>query len=76
MANQRLIEAYGMAQKAIVDIKTAIYTILEHAPEKGMKNVDIGKSLGIYMGHVGHEGHILFYRSWNAPEDASPHRRI
>ena len=48
---------YSLAQSAIADLKTAIYLILEDASE-GMTNVDIGKSLGIYQGHIRHEGHI------------------
>lgn len=26
--------------------------------EKGLTNAEIGRKLGIYMGHKGHEGHI------------------
>lgn len=48
---------YSIAQSAIADLKTAIYMILEKS-ESGMTNVDIGKSLGIYQGHIKHEGHI------------------
>ena len=40
--------AYQMAQKALVDIKTSIYKLLEAAPEPGLTNVEIGSSLGIY----------------------------
>ena len=51
-------EAYHLAQKAIADLKTAVYKVLEKAPKGGMSNAHIGRSLGIYAGHVGHEGHI------------------
>jgi len=51
-------EAYHLAQKAIADLKSAIYKILEKAPAAGMSNAEIGRTLGIYTGHVGHEGHI------------------
>jgi hypothetical protein len=48
---------YLVAQTAIANLKAAIYSLLSDAPD-GMTNVDIGKSLGIYRGHIGHEGHI------------------
>jgi len=51
-------EAYHLAQKAIADLKTAIHMLLADAPSGGMSNADIGRMLGIYMGHIGHEGHI------------------
>ena len=51
-------EAYFIAQKAIADLKAAIYLTLKNAPDDGMTNAQIGRSLGIYTGHVGHEGHI------------------
>ena len=54
----RNVYAYELAQKALVDLKTSIYKLLEAAPEQGLTNVEIGRSLGIYMGHEGHEGHI------------------
>ncbi|MDQ4121742.1 MAG: hypothetical protein M3209_09880 [Acidobacteriota bacterium] len=53
-----MIEAYHLAQKAIADLKFAVYATLSKAPEIGMTNAEIGRSLGIYMGHVRHEGHI------------------
>jgi hypothetical protein len=49
---------YQLAQKAIADLKAAIYETLAHAPETGLSNAAVGRSLGIYTGHVGHEGHI------------------
>jgi hypothetical protein len=51
-------EPYLLAQTAIAQLKGAIHCILAGAPEAGLKNVDIGRLLGIYMGHVEHEGHI------------------
>ena len=51
-------EAYGKTQKAIANLKSAIYTLLENDPENGLSNAEIGRTLGIYMGHAGHEGHI------------------
>ncbi len=51
-------DAYNKAQRAIADLKSAIYELLEGNSEKGITNAEIGRALGIYMGHVGHEGHI------------------
>ena len=50
--------AYAKAQTAIADLKAAIYCVLLEAVPRGLNNVDIGKALGIYKGHVGHDGHI------------------
>ncbi len=50
--------AYKLAQSAIADLKTAIYEVLKTAPEGGLTNAQLGRFLGIYSGHVGHEGHI------------------
>jgi hypothetical protein len=49
---------YHLAQRAIADLKAAVRQTLQDGPADGMANVDIGKSLGIYTGHEGHEGHI------------------
>jgi len=51
-------EPYQIAQKAIAELKTAVYSILKEAGSSGLKNVQVGKALGIYTGHVRHEGHI------------------
>ena len=58
MVNPREVGAYQLAQKALVDLKTSIYALLEAGPEEGLTNAQIGRRLGIYMGHVGHKGHI------------------
>jgi len=50
--------SYHLAQRAIADLKAAVRQILQNGPAEGMANVEIGKSLGIYTGHEGHEGHI------------------
>ena len=47
-----------MAQSAIADLKSAIYMSLEESGINGLSNAELGKSLGIYSGHIGHEGHI------------------
>ena len=31
---------------------------LEESGINGLSNAELGKSLGIYSGHIGHEGHI------------------
>jgi len=53
-----LSRSYLVAQRALADLKAAILQLLESAPETGLTNAEIGRSLGIYRGHVGHEGHI------------------
>ena len=53
-----LASPYLKAQTAIASLKAAVYETLAAAHNHGLRNVDIGKSLGIYMGHVDHEGHI------------------
>ena len=49
---------YHRAQSALTDLKAAIYDVLHAGPAQGMSNAQIGRMLGIYTGHVGHEGHI------------------
>lgn len=51
-------EPYRRAQRAIADLKSAVRKTIQNGPQEGMANVEIGKALGIYTGHVGHEGHI------------------
>jgi len=48
---------YQVAQTGMAQLKSAIYSLLQSNP-KGLKNVEIGKALGIYKGHVSHLGHI------------------
>ena len=50
-------EAYHLAQKAIADLKAAVFSILQNSPD-GIRNVELGRTLGIYAGHVRHQGHI------------------
>ena len=52
------MEAYLLAQRAIADLKAAVLSVIEQGPKEGLTNAEIGRSLGIYAGHVGHEGHI------------------
>ncbi|MFC3614286.1 hypothetical protein ACFORG_10985 [Lutimaribacter marinistellae] len=51
-------KAYSDAQAALAMLKASVRTILETGPSEGMRNVEIGKTLGIYGGHVEHVGHI------------------
>ncbi len=51
--------AYKMAQRGLADLKVAIHLILSEAPEEGLRNVDIGRILGVNYGHSGrHQDHI------------------
>jgi len=52
------IVAYRIAQRAMADLKTAVYLMLATGFPDGYTNAEIGKKLGIYAGHVGNEGHI------------------
>lgn len=49
---------YESAQIALAQLKAAVYELLKSGPKNGLTNVQVGKSLGIYHGHKGHEGHI------------------
>ena len=50
-------EAYLKAQVALAGLKGAVHSLLANNPQ-GLSNAEIGRSLGIYQGHKGHEGHI------------------
>jgi hypothetical protein len=52
------LSPYGIAQHALAELKSAVYLVLKEGPAEGLRNADIGRMLGIYAGHVGHEGHI------------------
>ncbi len=50
---------YHIAQRGLTDLKAAIYLILKNGPEEGIRNVDVGRTLGISYGHSGkHQDHI------------------
>lgn len=51
-------QAYLMAQTAVAELKSAIHLVVARAGTEGLRNIDIGRLLGIYKGHVEHEGHI------------------
>lgn len=50
--------AYAQAQQAVATLKALVRTVVEMGPEDGLKNSEIGRTLGIYSGHIEHEGHI------------------
>ncbi|MDD9997517.1 MAG: hypothetical protein OXQ89_07195 [Rhodospirillaceae bacterium] len=50
--------AYANAQHAIATLKSSIYRILLDAGNAGLRNVDVGRSLGINAGHIKHQSHI------------------
>ena len=49
---------YNRAQRAVADIKAAMHELLSEGGHAGLSNAQIGRALGIYTGHEGHEGHI------------------
>ena len=51
-------EAYREAQQAMATLKALVRLVLENGPSDGLKNAEIGRTLGIYSGHIEHEGHI------------------
>ena len=53
-----MVESYEKAQQAIAILKSAILQLLDRYGDQGLRNVDIGRALGIYAGHVRHVGHI------------------
>lgn len=56
--NAASTEAYSLAQQAMQLLRIAIYKSLEASPDDGLRNSELGRSLGIYMGHAGHQGHV------------------
>ena len=52
------VRAYRRAQRALADLKAATVEILATAGQEGLRNAQIGRLLGIYRGHVQHEGHV------------------
>ncbi len=53
-----MTEAYALAPRAVADLKAAVYLALKNGASEGMRNADIGRTLGILAGHIRHEGHI------------------
>ncbi len=54
----RNVLPYCRAQLGMTHIKSAVYELLFATGEQGLTNAEIGRTLGIHMGHVRHEGHI------------------
>src|SRR5262245_37861189 len=52
------IRAYRRAQRAMAELKAATVDLLATAGAEGLRNSQIGRLLGIYQGHVRHQGHI------------------
>ena len=52
------VGTYRRAQLAIAELKAAVLELLSTAGEEGLKNSQVGRALGVYRGHVGHQGHI------------------
>jgi hypothetical protein len=50
-------DPYFLAQMAMAQLKASVHIVLGRNVN-GLKNSEIGRELGIYMGHVEHEGHI------------------
>lgn len=48
---------YANAQAAMAQLKGAVQSLLT-LNNSGLRNVDVGRALGIYRGHVGHPGHL------------------
>jgi hypothetical protein len=53
-----MYSAYERAQRGLALLKGSIYELIKQAGPDGLRNVEVGKALGIYAGHIGHEGHI------------------
>jgi hypothetical protein len=49
---------YHRAQKSPVELKAAIYSVLDEGPEKGLQNVEIGRILAFTRG-IGTRGSHL-----------------
>lgn len=52
------ISLYTRAQLAMAELKGVVYELLSSGEGEGLGNSEVGRRLGIYQGHVGHEGHI------------------
>lgn len=57
-APNKFSEAYRRAQHAMADLKSAVYEMVALSGRDGLRNADVGRSLGIYSGHERHQGHI------------------
>lgn len=53
-----MADPYRMAQRALAELKAATRMVLAAAPDDGLSNAVVGRSLGIYSSHSKQEGHI------------------
>lgn len=52
-------KAYTIAQEGVTKIRSALMVLLSSAPQEGMANADISRSLGLHAGYGGRQqGHI------------------
>ena len=51
-------QCFALAQEGYAKLKAAIYGLLSQEPQRPLSNVEIGRTLGIHAGHLGHAGHI------------------
>jgi len=51
-------DPYHTAQQGMAMLKSSTVQLLKMHHPDGLKNSELGRALGIYMGHKGHEGHI------------------
>lgn len=51
-------QPYERAQEAMTQLKIAIHDLLCMSCANGLTNAEIGRQLGIYAGHKGHQGHV------------------
>ena len=56
MIEKQELEAYRIAQESMTGLKLAVRMLLKDDVE--LSNAEIGRKLGIYAGHKGHDGHI------------------
>ena len=42
-----MVEPYAIAQRAMAELKAAVYLLLKTGPASGLRNADIGRALGI-----------------------------
>lgn len=49
---------YTRAQRAMAELKGVVYELVAASGPDGLSNAEIGRSLGIYQGHVRHQGHV------------------
>lgn len=53
-----VLAPFERAQKALAQLRIAIHDALMDNRGEGLTNAQIGRCLGIYMGHKGHQGHV------------------